>query len=163
MGVLAKRIRVLGLAADFRVPRGWPTPTDRWIRDNVFWQPPPGWTPRQGVVPAPANWRYWLPNETWKATSARHFRPISVWLHTSEWLALAFIALATISAFLDYPLILRVSGIAIAIAAAFCLVVYLVRRDRMTRRVLEALHVVADRERRQRLTRGYQQYLRAAS
>jgi len=110
-----------------------------------------------------ANWRYWLPNETWKATSARHFRPIVVWLHTSEWLALAFIALATISAFLDYPLILRVSGIAIAIAAAFCLVVYLVRRDRMTRRVLEALHVVADRERRQRLTREYQQYLRAAS
>ena len=48
-----RRIRVSGVRGDFLTPRGWPTPTDQWIRANTFWQPPEGWVPLPGLKPAP--------------------------------------------------------------------------------------------------------------
>jgi hypothetical protein len=163
LSVLAQRIRLPGLAADFHVPRGWPTPTDRWVRENLFWQPPHAWTPRPGLKAAPAAWRFWLPNDNWRATSSRHYRTVTVWLKASSWLGLGFLVVSTISALLGFPTGLRVLAILTVLACAVCVATHEVLRRRMTRRVLEALEAVAERERTQRLTREYQQYLRATA
>ena len=163
MSVLARRIRVPGLAADFHVPRGWPTPTDRWIRENLFWRPPRGWTPRRGLRGAPAGWNYWLPNPHWKATSAVHYRRIAPWMRAAAWLGLAGLVVTAISSFLGFPMPLVALGPIIVFAALTCVVVHTVLSTRLNRRILGELEAVAERRRTERLTREYQQYLRATA
>nr|WP_274636519.1 hypothetical protein [Microbacterium bovistercoris] len=155
----ARRIRVPGVAADFRVPPGWTTPTDQWIRENAFWRPPAEWTPRDGLPLAPADWVFWLPNTHWYATGTSMYRGVMRWQTSAAWLALASILVTTASAFLSaFPLV-RLAGTALGAAMLACLIVYTVLRARTTRRLFRQLESEADRRRSQRLTREYQRYL----
>lgn len=154
-----RRIRVAGVSADFRVPRGWPTPTDGWVRSNVFWQPPPGWTPRPDLPRASLDWRFWVPNEQWKAMSASRYRSATRWLYTAGAVALLHLAVRAGLASAVLPDTATLALLPLALAAVACLVMFGLARRRATKHLLTELAVLAERKRAERLTREYQHYL----
>ncbi len=157
-----RRIRVAGVPADFRVPRGWPSPTDKWVRENVFWQPPPGWAPLSDLRPAPVDWVYWTPNPLLPRIAARPFRAIAGWMRMSNVLALAFLVALAGAAVTGHPA-LRTLGTCFAAAAVVCVLVHESLRARTTRRLVIEFALVAERGRSERLTKEYQRYLTAAA
>ncbi len=163
MGMHARRVRVPGVPADFRVPAGWPTPTDRWLRDNAFWQPPPGWTPRPTLRPAPSHWRYWSPNPAWRTAIAPVFRSILPWAQAARALGAIWLLLFLVALWVGLPPVATAVGGMAAVGAVACLVVYVILRSRLVRSVLAEAAIVAERERRERMMLEYQRYLRAVS
>ncbi len=157
-----RRIRVEGVPADFRVPRGWPTPTDKWVRENVFWQPPPGWAPLSDLRPAPVDWVYWTPNPLIAHVAARSFRAVAGWMRMSNVLAVAFLVTIAGAAMTGQPA-LRMLGLGFAFASIVCVVVHHALHARITRRLVIEYAIVADRGRTERLTKDYQRYLTAAA
>lgn len=158
----ARRIRVAGVPADFRLPRGWPTPSDRWVRDNAFWEPPPGWTPQPSLPAAPADWRFWTPNTLWSRTMWRHFHSIAPWIRVSNWLTYTWLfSMCVVTPILQSPRWMAVIMITLAAGALACFFVYEVLKARITKQVLVQFAVIAQRDRQQRLTREYQHYLTA--
>ncbi len=157
-----RRIRVARVHADFMTPRGWPTPTDAWIRANVFWQPPAGWTPVPGLRPAPDGWRFWAPIPEWGRTAAGFLRPVMVWTRLGNWSLIGALVFSIASALLGEP-DLRWGSVACFAVTGVSLVIFMatyVRRRRLLyARAVEAAEV----QRAARLTRAYQSYLRDAS
>jgi hypothetical protein len=160
--VSPRRIRVAGVTADFRVPRGWPTPTDRWVRENAFWQPPTGWAPIDGLRPAPPGWQFWQPNPAWRGVAGRYLEPARMWMRASTWFAAASVVVGLAT------LLLPVNGIPVApsgwltvlVACAFlCAIVALGVRRRLMSRALTALTDMAEQSRTERLVKAYQRYL----
>jgi hypothetical protein len=92
------RARVPGVPVDFRVPRGWPTPNDRWVRENAMWVPPPGWTPLPGLRPAPAGWRFWRPNRLWPIVARTHLKRSRTWWAVADGLLLLTFACGVLTA-----------------------------------------------------------------
>lgn len=158
-----RRVRVPGVPADFRVPVGWPTPVDRWLRDNAFWQPPPGWTPRPALRPAPKHWQYWSPNPAWRTAAAPVFRSIRPWAQAASALGTVWLLLLLVALLVGLPLVAITIGGMAAVGAVACLVVYAILRSRLVRRVMAEAAIVAERERRERMMLEYQRYLRAVS
>lgn len=156
----ARRIHVEGVPADLLIPRGWPIPTDKWIRDNALWHPPPGWTPVPNVSPAPAGWSFWTTNKLWWRVTAAHFQSIRLLLRISNWLAFAWLAFIVASALLDSPAV-RAVAIILMIASLTLVIVHEVRKARMAKTLIAEFAVVAQRGRHERLTREYQRYLTA--
>mgnify|MGYP003582515305 CR=1 FL=1 len=156
LGMLRRRVRVPGVPVDFRVPAGWPTPTDRWIQDNVFWQPVSGWTPRSELQPAPEGWRYWSPNPEWRGATAPAYRFTRVWARVAALLGIPCIVLVVVALFAGIPLVVQVFGWVVGAIAISCLVVYGIVRRRITHRVLMEAALIAAQERRERLIREYQ-------
>lgn len=161
MSIRAKRIRVSGVPADFRVPPGWPTPTDKWIRDNAFWQPPKGWTPIEKARAAPEGWRFWAPNELWQRSIGGRLRSVALLRTIANWLALVWLATLVVAFMLDYPPVLAVVGLTAAFSAFGLVIASEVLRTRKSKRLIAEFAVVAERGRRDRLTREYQRYLTA--
>ncbi len=159
----SKRARVPGLPADFRVPRGWPTPTDRWLRENALWVPPAGWAPLPDTPPAPVGWRFWSPNKLWRVIAGQYYTGIAWMRRTANWLGVLWIVAAVAAAVVHGSLLF--SGIAaIALLAGVVLEIrFRVRVHRITVALLAGFAVVADRERTARLTTAYQSYLRDAA
>ena len=157
----SKRIRVPGVPADFWVPPGWPTPTDKWIRDNAFWQPPSGWTPLPGTVMAPPEWRYWTPNKLWSQTTGAYYSAIGIWTSLANWAAAVWIVAFVASPFLGYPPTLRIVAWCAAIASLSFIVVHESLKARISKRLLAQFALMAQRGRQERLTREYQRYLTA--
>lgn len=153
-----RRIRVSGARADFVTPRGWPTPTDQWVRSNVFWQPPDGWTPLTGLRPAPANWRFWVPNKEWEAAGEQYFRPATNWWRAANYAAAGFIAANLAAWMLQIPT-LRWAGIACAAVGVACLIAFSVKKRRLSRVLFAKTTEAAARLRTERMTRAYQRYL----
>jgi hypothetical protein len=160
---VTKRVRVPGVPVDFRVPRGWPTPTDRWIRENVLWSPPPGWTPLPGAPSAPSGWQYWTPNDQWSTFTATYYRPIRKWNRTANWLGVLWIV-ATVAGIV-YPASIPFHAVAVValLAGVGFALAYQALDARTTRDILANLAIVADQERARRLTRAYQRYLTDAA
>jgi hypothetical protein len=153
-------IRVQAVGGDFRVPRGWPQPTDQWIRENLFWQPPDGWVPREGLRPAPAGWEFWRPNPLWERLSAGMFRKARRWLHAANTFLLLSIVLAAGRFLLPTDMVLGpLSGVAFVLSVA-CSVGWLIAKHRITRQILIRIRRAAEDERKKRLVREYQSYLR---
>ena len=159
----ARRIRVPGVPADFCFPRGWPTPTDRWVRDNALWSPPPGWTPLPGVSPAPPDWNYWVPNRLWPRIAAPHYRSIVILARVGNWLTPLWIVGMLAGPLLGYPPAVRVVALVALLGAFACYVTYEILRTRISRRLLTECAVLADRGRRERLVKEYQHYLMAVA
>lgn len=157
-----RRIRVAGVRGDFRAPRGWPTPTDDWIRANTFWQPPAGWTPLPGLKPAPKNWRFWTTNKTWDVAATNYYAPLQGWMRAFNIAAFATTA-TLIAAFVAHLPVLRVAALLFFAIAFTCLVVFHVRKKRMTAELLTHFTRGAERARAERLAREYQRYLMDAS
>jgi hypothetical protein len=155
------RIRVAGVPADFRVPRGWPTPTDKWVRANAFWQPPAGWSPPQTSIPAPDGWEFWSPNKLWWQTTGAHYRSLAIWGRLSNWLAALFIVMYVASMFIGPSPTLRMVAYSAALASFALLIVHEALKARLSKRLLAQFAVVAQRGRQERLTREYQRYLTA--
>lgn len=159
----ARRIRVAGVRGDFRTPRGWPTPTDEWIRHNAFWQPPPGWTPKPGLKPAPADWQFWTTNDTWDAAATKYYEPIQGWMN-SFYIAGATSTVIFISNFFFLRLHFLPLFACIIFAIAFiCLVVFEVRKRRMNAELFVHATRGAEKARNERLAREYQRYLMDAA
>jgi hypothetical protein len=156
----SRRIHVEGVPADLLIPRGWPIPTDKWVRDNALWNPPPGWTPVPNASPAPAEWSFWTTNKLWWQITGAHFQPIRILLRLSNWLSLAGIALLVAGALLDSPG-LRAVGVVVMVASLALGITHEVLKARMAKTLLAKFAVVAERGRRERLTREYQRYLTA--
>lgn len=154
-------VRVPGVTADFRAPRGWPTPTDSWIRANAFWQPPAGWTPMEGVRPAPEGWRFWAPNPLWHRVNATHFRRITPVRRAADILGYAVVLFVLLRWVLgpQQTVVLIVPTYVAALAGVTCLVIFAVLRGRLTRDAVAAMTEGAAVERHQRLVREYQKYL----
>lgn len=157
---MARRIRVAGVPADFRVPRGWPTPTDRWIRANAFWVPPVDWTPLPEVPPAPHRWTFWTPNPLWNTTRAHVYSSLRVW----TWVGVAGFVLGVLTrvwAFAGDPPreMLTAAGLVTFALLATSLIGYAAGHRRLTQRALAQHAVAAAEGRTQRLTREYQRYL----
>ncbi|WP_374975053.1 hypothetical protein ACEYYH_14490 [Microbacterium trichothecenolyticum] len=146
---------------DFRVPVGWPTPADWWVRENLFWQPPPGWTPRAGLAPPSKGWRYWTPNPGWRKATAPAYRFIRHWARAAVLLGVPCLILAVVSLVVDIPLVAQVVGWAFGTLATGCVVVYGILRRRITRGVLDEAASLAAQERRERMVHEYQRYRRA--
>lgn len=157
----SKRIRVPGIPADFRVPPGWPSPTDKWIRDNALWQPPQGWIPVANAIAAPPEWRYWVPNKLWAQTTGAHYRAIGIWARFSNACAALWLVAFAASAFFGSSPILRIIGWSAAIAWLALLIVHESLKARMSKKLLAQFAIVAQHGRQQRLTREYQRYLTA--
>jgi hypothetical protein len=155
------RIRAAGVPADFRVPRGWPTPTDKWVRDNAFWQPPAGWSPTRATAAAPEGWEFWTPNKLWWRTTGAYYRPIAIWGRLSNWLGLLWLATLVGSALFGFSPMLRLVGFSAALASITLLIVHESLKARLSKRLLAEFAVVAQRGRHDRLTRDYQRYLTA--
>lgn len=155
------RIRVAGVPADFRVPTGWSTPTDRWVRDNAFWQPPTGWSPAPGTPAAPVGWEFWSPNKLWWQTTGAYYRSIAIWRRLSNWLAIVFLAALISAAFVGPSPILAAVRLSAALASIALLIVHESLKARLTKKLLAEFAVVAQRGRHDRLTREYQRYLTA--
>ena len=153
-----RRIRVAGVRGDFLTPRGWPTPTDHWIRANTFWQPPPGWVPVPGLPPAPDGWRFWTTNKTWDAAAAKHYAPLNAWMRAFTIAAFATWATPIAASAAQLPA-LRPAGVAFALIAVICLTVHTVKRRRLTKKLLAHATSDAERVRNERLAREYQRYL----
>jgi len=159
----SKRIRVAGVPADFRVPPGWPTPTDKWIRDNALWHPPADWTPAPNAAAAPPDWRYWQPNKLWWQKAGAYYRPISIWARLSNWCAVLWLVTFAASMFLDDSSALRIVGVAAAAASLALVIIHESLKARMSKRLLAEFAIMAQRGRQERLTREYQRYLTAMS
>lgn len=157
MSILVRRIRVRGVPADFRVPRGWPTPTDRWIRANAFWQPPAGWTPLSGLRPAPRGWTFWVPNPLMARSRAGMYRGATIWSQAGGLLFIAAIAARIAFTTMDVPV--GTLGQVFALAGAACMVGFIVAHRYTTTRALEQFSALARAGRAARLTREYQKYL----
>ncbi|MGN6221891.1 MAG: hypothetical protein ACTHNQ_20520 [Microbacterium sp.] len=157
----SKRIRVPGVPADFRVPPGWPSPTDKWIRDNALWQPPEGWTPVPSVAAAPSEWRYWVPNKLWVQTTGAYYASIAIWARLSNWCAALWLVAFVGAAFLGFSPMLRIVAWSAAAASLGFLIVHESLKARMSKTLLAEFAVVAQHGRQQRLTREYQRYLTA--
>ncbi len=155
------RIRVAGVPADFRVPRGWPTPTDRWVRDNAFWLPPADWSPTPSTPAAPEGWEFWAPNKLWWQTTGAHYRSIAIWGRLSNWLALVFLATLIAAAFIGPSPLLALVRFSAALASITLLIIHESLKARLTKKLLARFAVVAQRGRQERLTREYQRYLTA--
>lgn len=150
------------MRGDFLTPRGWPTPTDTWIRANTFWQPPEGWTPAPGLKPAPKGWRFWTTNKTWDIAARKYYAPLRGWVRASN--IAGIVCTATfVTAFLMHLPILRVAAISFALIAFICLAVHEVKKRRMTTELLAHVTTGAERARNERLAREYQRYLLDAS
>ncbi len=162
------KVRIPGLAADFRVPRSWPAPTDSWLRRNAFWQPPDGWVPIPGLPPAPAGWAFWQPNQQWERSNPELYRRANRWLRAANvlgWAMLAAFAIRIPFALIGNAAMLWPLGVAwvtLAVAALACLIVREVLRVRATRAAMIQVAQLAAAERERRLVREYQQYLRDA-
>lgn len=150
-----------GVPADFRVPRGWPTPTDKWIRENAFWQPPPGWSPTPTATAAPDGWEFWTPNKLWWQTTGASYQSITLWGRLSNWLGYLFLVTLIGSAFIGPSPMLRLVGYSAALASIALLIVHESLKARLSKRLLAQFAVVAQRGRQERLTREYQRYLTA--
>lgn len=159
----ARRIRVNGVPADFRVPRGWPTPTDKWVRENAFWRPPPGWTPRPSLRAAPDSWVYWVPNNLWSQVTGNYFRSIAVWARISTVLALVYLVTMIAGPLIGYSPLLRGVGFAAAAISVMLLVVHAAMKARMSKRLLTRFAIDAQLIRHDRLVREYQRYLVAVA
>ena len=153
-----RRIRVAGVRGDFLTPRGWPTPTDQWIRANTFWQPPAGWTPLHGLKPAPKGWRFWATNKTWDVAAAKYYAPLHAWMRASNIAGVACILALVAAALLALPL-LRLAAMLFLLIGVICLIVFRVRRRRMTAELFAHVTRGAERARDERLARDYQRYL----
>ena len=157
------KVRIPGLAADFRVPRGWPVPTDSWLRSNAFWDPPEGWVPLPGLPRAPAGWRFWQPNDQWQRGNPALYRPTLIWLRASSvlgWLFLATLASSALLRLGGTDVVLWPVGVALLAAGSMCFVAGEVIRGRITRSAMVQIAVLAAAERERRLVREYQRYLR---
>jgi len=150
---------VSGVPADFRVPPGWPVPTDRWVRANTFWQPPAGWMPISGIPPAPEGWRFWAPNPEWDRRYAANYRSIAMWGRIPNVLAVVWLLTIVASFFVPENPAPAIAAWLALLAAFGCLVVHEVLRRRMTRRALTHLAGVAADARGKYLIREYQRYL----
>lgn len=159
----ARLIRVPGIPADLRIPRHWPTPTDKWVRDNAFWHPPAGWTPVPGKDPAPEGWTYWVANPLWSRAMAPHFRAIAALRRVANGLCVVWVAALIASPFLGYPPPLRALGLLAMLACSISFISYEVLRARTTKRLLQEFAVLAHRGRAERLTSEYQRYLTAVA
>lgn len=160
--VTPRRIRVAGARGDFLTPRGWPTPTDQWIRANTFWQPPEGWTPTPGLKPAPKGWRFWTTNKTWDVAATKYYAPLQAWMRASNIAGVACIMALVGAALLHLPL-LRLAAMLFLLIGLVCLIVFRARRKRMTTELLTHVTKGAERARNERLAREYQRYLLDAS
>ena len=158
----ARRIRVHGVHADFITPRGWPTPTDAWIRANGFWQPPADWAPLPGLRSAPEGWRFWALNTEGERASASLLRPVTVWSRLGTWAVLGFLSFGLLSALLHEPM-LRWGSVASAIAVTTSLVITLSTYVKRRRFLRAKLAEAGAEQRAERLTKAYQSYLRDAS
>lgn len=158
----AKRIRVPGVPADFRVPPGWPVPTDRWIRENALWHPPNGWAPLPNIAPAPAQWRFWVPNELGRRVMGRRFRSIAWMAGLASAGGYLFLALVILGAVLDVTE-LRLVAWGIGLGAVTLLVAHESVTSRRSARLLAEMTALAERGREERLKREYQHYLRATA
>ena len=158
-----RKVRVPGVPADFRVPPGWPTPTDRWVRANAFWQPPAGWVPLPDTRPAPDGWRYWDPNPEWDRRYAANYRDIAVWGRVPNVLAVVWLLIVVASFFAPEVAALAILGWLALLAAFGCLIVHEVLRRRITQRALSYLAGVAADARGKNLIREYQRYLMDAA
>lgn len=157
-----RRIRVAGVRGDFLTPRGWPTPTDDWIRENAFWQPPVGWTPLPGLKPAPAGWQFWTTNPTWDAAATAWYAPIRGW-YRAFMIASSACWPAFIAAAVFHINALRLAAFVFFLIGFLCLVAYEVRKRRMTAEMFLRVTTGATRRRDERLVREYQSYLRDAA
>ena len=158
-----RKVRVPGVPADFRVPPGWPTPTDRWVRANTFWQPPAGWAPLPDTPAAPDGWRYWDPNPEWDRRYAANYRDIAVWARVPNVLAVVWLLIVVAGFFAPEVVALAILGWLALLAAFGCLIVHEVLRRRITRRALAYLAGVAADARGKNLIREYQRYLMDAA
>lgn len=153
-----RRIRVADVRGDFLTPRGWPTPTDEWISENTFWQPPEGWTPLPGLKPAPSGWRFWTPNKEWDEAAKSYYSPIRGWMWASNVAAIACIAAYVAARVLQIPLLQLASVLFLALGIV-CLIAFRVRKRRMTAELFVHVTNGAQRNRDERLAREYQRYL----
>ena len=153
-----RRIRVAGVRGDFLTPRGWPTPTDEWIRANTFWEPPAGWTPLPGLKPAPKNWRFWATNDAWDSAAAAYYAPLQGWRRAFNTASIASLAVLAASFAFHVPLG-RAAALLIFLIGFACLVVFQARKRRMTAEMLASATKGAARARNERLARQYQRYL----
>ncbi|WP_137766537.1 hypothetical protein [Curtobacterium sp. SGAir0471] len=55
----------------FRTPPGWPTPSAAWTDLYEGAEPAAGWTPADGLPPAPAGWVFWVPTRELRRSAAR--------------------------------------------------------------------------------------------
>lgn len=157
---MSRRIRVAGVPADFRVPRGWPTPTDRWIRTNAFWVPPLGWTPLPDLKPAPRHWTYWSPNPLWHKTRGAAYRGLRVWSRLTWIVLLGSAAAGWWARTVQAPAPVTTSlSILTATLIVVSLIGYIATYRSATSRALAQHAVVAAEGRTKRLTREYQRYL----
>ena len=122
-----RRIRVAGVRGDFLTPRGWPAPTDQWIRANTFWQPPADWTPLPGLKPAPKGWQFWTTNRTWDIAAATYYAPLQGWMRASNIAGFACIVTFTAAFGLQLPM-LRLAVMLFFLIGIVCLIVFRVRR-----------------------------------
>jgi len=155
---VARTIRVAGVPGDFRVPRGWPVPTDRWIRTNAFWVPPEGWTPTPGLRPAPKGWGFWRVNSLWLKTSGHLYKRARAWSSCSFAAVVIALAARVVSSLADLE-VLAIVAIAALLVALALQVTYLISYIRITRRALRDCAEMAEESRHRRLTREYQRYL----
>lgn len=150
-----------GVPADFRVPRGWATPTDRWVRDNAFWIPPAGWSPTPSTPAAPDRWEFWAPNKLWWQTTGAYYQSIAIWGRLSNWLALVFLATLIGAVFIGTSPLLTMVRLSAALASITLLIIHESLKARLTRKLLAQFAVHAQHGRQERLTREYQRYLTA--
>ncbi|WEK13886.1 MAG: hypothetical protein P0Y48_01350 [Candidatus Microbacterium phytovorans] len=155
---MARTIRVAGVPADFRVPRGWPVPTDRWIRTNAFWVPPADWTPTTHLRPAPRGWRFWQPNPLWSQSQAQLYRRARIWLYAGFTLMLLGVGSRILGSVTrdDAFALLSFALLGVALASY---IVHAVVWARITRGTLQRFAEIAEESRRRYLTREYQRYL----
>ncbi|WP_426320726.1 hypothetical protein [Microbacterium sp. E-13] len=151
------------MPADFRVPTGWATPTNKWVRDNALWVPPEDWSPTPGTPAAPAGWQFWAPNKLWWQTTGAYYRSIAIWARLSNWLGLVFLATLISTAFIGPSPLLALVRVAAALASITLLIVHESLKARLTKKLLAQFAVLAHNGRQERLTREYQRYLTAVA
>ena len=156
--MFARRVRVPGVPVDFRVPVGWPTPTDRWVQDNAFWRPSPGWTPRPGLQPAPKGWRYWSPNPGWRNATTPVYRSIRPWARASAIVGALSLIVVVLSLFAEISGVAQALGWTFGVVAATSVAIYGMLRRRLTRVLMVEAAAVAEQARWQRMVREYQRY-----
>lgn len=156
----SRRVHVEGVPADMLIPRGWPIPTDKWVRDNALWHPPPGWSPGPNVEPAPANWNFWTPNKLWWQITPAHFQSIRILQRVSNWLVPIWLLSMVGAGLLDSPALRAVAITAMIVALALA-IIHEVLKGRMSKALIAKFAIVAQRGRQERLTREYQRYLTA--
>ena len=154
----SRRIRVPGVPGDFRVPPGWPTPTDRWVRENVFWDPPADWRPLAGLRPAPPGWLFWEPNAMFMRLEAEHFRPIAVWSRLSAGLLVLWIVALIADQLLGYPLALRAVALTAVLGALVCRGIHAILQSLIRQGLTAEFAFVADRARTERMSIEYVRY-----